>query len=125
MSKFSIVLGIIFIVMGLYGYFGISSESITALIPTFFGIPLLILGWIGLNEKYLKHAMHGAAVLTLLGFAGTVSGLIKFFRMLGGEEMQRPAAVTVQAIMSILCLLFLVFAVKSFIDARRNKESQN
>lgn len=125
MPKFSIVLGIIFIVMGLYGYFGISSESITALIPTFLGIPLLVLGWIGLNEKYLKHAMHGAAVLTLLGFAGTVSGLIKFFRMLGGEEMQRPAAVTVQAIMSILCLLFLVFAIKSFIDARRNKESQN
>ena len=125
MPKFSIVLGIIFIVMGLYGYFGISSESITALIPTFLGIPLLVLGWIGLNEKYLKHAMHGAAVLTLLGFVGTVSGLIKFFRMLGGEEMQRPAAVTVQAIMSILCLLFLVFAIKSFIDARRNKESQN
>ncbi|WP_297838489.1 hypothetical protein [Ignavibacterium sp.] len=49
---------------GLYGYFGISSESITALIPTFFGIPLLILGWLGLNEKYLKHTMHGAAVLT-------------------------------------------------------------
>ncbi|GMU95764.1 MAG: hypothetical protein HZC46_06705 [Ignavibacterium album] len=121
MPKFSIALGIIFIAMGLYGYFGISSESITALIPTFFGIPLLILGWLGLNEKYLKHTMHAAAVLTLLGFAGTVSGLIKFFKMIGGEEMQRPAAVTVQAIMALLCLLFLVFAVKSFIDARRNK----
>lgn len=125
MPKFSIILGIIFIVMGLYGYFGISSESITALIPTFFGIPLLILGWSGLNEKYLKHAMHGAAVLTLLGFAGTVGGLIKFFKMLGGAEMERPAAVTVQAIMAILCLLFLIFAVKSFIDARRNKESNS
>lgn len=125
MPKFSIVLGIIFTIMGLYGYFGISSESITALIPTFFGIPLLVLGWVGLNEKYLKHAMHGAAVLTLLGFAGTVGGLIKFFKMLGGAEMERPAAVTVQAIMSILCLLFLVFAVKSFVDARKNKESQN
>uniref|UniRef100_A0A832G8I9 Uncharacterized protein n=1 Tax=Ignavibacterium album TaxID=591197 RepID=A0A832G8I9_9BACT len=121
MPKFSIVLGIIFIVMGLYGYFGISSESITALIPTFFGIPLLVLGWIGLNEKYLKHAMHGAAVLTLIGFAGTVSGLIKFFKMLGGAETARPAAVTVQAIMALLCLLFLIFAVKSFIDARKNR----
>lgn len=121
MAKLTIVYGVIFILMGLYGYFGISSESITALIPTFFGIPLLILGWLGLNEKYLKHTMHGAAVLTLLGFAGTVSGLIKFFRMIGGEEMERPAAITVQAIMAVLCLLFLVFAVKSFIDARRNK----
>ncbi|MGQ9799266.1 MAG: hypothetical protein ACUVRG_08225 [Ignavibacterium sp.] len=125
MPKFSIVLGIIFIVMGLYGYFGISNVSITALIPTFFGIPLLILGWLGLNEKYLKHAMHSAAVLTLLGFAGTVSGLIKFFRMLGGEEIQRLAAVTVQAIMAILCLAFLILAVKSFIDARKNRELQN
>lgn len=122
MPKFSIALGIIFTIMGLYGYFGISSESITALIPAFFGIPLLILGWMGLNDKYLKHAMHAAAVLTLIGFAGTVSGLIKFIKMVSGEEIQRPAAVTVQAIMAILCLLFIIFAVKSFIDARRNKQ---
>ncbi len=121
MPKFSITIGIIFIIMGLYGYFVISSESITALIPAFFGVPMLILGWLGLNEKYLKHAMHGAAVLTLLGFAGTVGGLIKFFKMLGGAEMERPAAVTVQAIMAVLCLIFLIFAVKSFIDARKNK----
>ncbi len=122
MAKLTIVYGVIFIVMGLYGYFGISSESITALIPTFFGIPMLILGWLGLNEKYLKHAMHGAAVLMLLGFAGTVSGLIKFFAMLAGAETARPAAVTVQAIMAVLCLVFLILAVKSFIDARRAKK---
>ncbi len=65
--------------------------------------------------------MHGAAVLTLLGFAGTVGGLIKFFKMLGGAEMERPAAVTVQAIMAVMCLVFLILAVKSFIDARKNR----
>ena len=122
MAKLSIVYGVIFILMGLYGYFGISSESITALIPTFFGIPMLILGWLGLNEKYLKHAMHGAAVLVLLGFGGTISGLIKFFKMLGGVQPERPAAVTVQAIMAILCLVFLILAVKSFVDVRKNRE---
>jgi len=121
MAKLSIAYGVIFIVMGLYSYFGISSESLTALIPAFFEVPMLIFGWLGLNEKYLKHAMHGAAVLTLLGFAGTVGGLIKFFKMLGGAEMERPSAITVQAIMAILCLIFLVFAVKSFIDARKNR----
>lgn len=122
MAKLSIAFGIIFILMGLIGYFGISSESITALIPAFFGIPMLILGWLGLNEKYLKHAMHGAAVLMLLGFIGTIGGLIKFFKMLGGAETARPAAVTVQAIMAVMCLVFLIFAVKSFVDARRNKK---
>lgn len=121
MAKLSIAYGVIFILMGLISYFGISSESITALIPAFFGIPMLILGWLGLNEKYLKHAMHGAAVLMLLGFFGTISGLIKFFKLLAGVQPERPAAVTVQAIMALMCLVFLVFAVKSFIDARKNR----
>lgn len=121
MAKLTIKFGIVFILLGLISYFGISSESITALIPTFLGVPLLVLGWIGLSEKYRKYAMHGAAVLMLIGFAGTVSGLIKFFRMIGGETFERPSAITVQAIMAVLCLIFLVLAVKSFIDARRKK----
>ncbi|HSW55352.1 MAG TPA: hypothetical protein VLH59_09690 [Ignavibacteriaceae bacterium] len=121
MAKFSIVIGIILIILGIISYFGISSESITALIPTFLGIPVLILGWLAMNEKYRKHAMHGAAVLMLLGFGGTVGGLIKFFRMIGGEVFERPSAITVQAIMAVLCLVFLIFAIKSFIDARRKK----
>ena len=121
MARFSIILGIILIALGLISYLGISSESITALIPTFLGVPILILGYFALNEKYLKHAMHGALVLVILGFGGTVGGLIKFFRMLGGEVFERPSAIIVQAIMAILCLVFLIFAIKSFIDARRGK----
>jgi hypothetical protein len=122
MAKLSITYGVIFILMGLISYFGISSESITALIPAFFGIPMLALGWLGLNEKYLKHTMHGAAVLMLLGFFGTIGGLIKFFKMLGGVQPERPAAVTVQAIMAVMCLAFLILAIKSFVDVRRNKQ---
>lgn len=121
MAKLSITYGVIFILMGLISYFVISSESITALIPAFFGIPMLLLGWLGLKEKYLKHSMHVAAVLMLLGFLGTISGLIKFFKMLGGVQPGRPAAVIVQAIMALMCLVFLILAVKSFVDARRNK----
>lgn len=121
MAKLLITFGLILIVIGLVSYFGISSESITALIPTFLGIPVLVLGWLGLNEKYLKHSMHAVAIIMLLGFGGTVSGLIKFFKMIGGEQFERPSAITVQAIVAILCLTFLVFAIKSFIDARKNR----
>lgn len=121
MAKISIAFSIILIILGLVSYFIISSESITALIPAFLGIPVLVLGIIALNEKYLKHSMHAVAVLMLLGFGGTVSGLLKFFRMLGGESFERPSAITIQAIMALLCLVFLVLAVKSFIDARRGK----
>ena len=121
MAKISIIFGLILIILGLISYLGISSESITALIPTFLGIPVLILGFLALNEKYLKHAMHGAAVLMLLGFAGTIGGLIKFFQMLGGEVFERSSAITIQAIMAMICMIFLIFAIKSFVDARRKK----
>ena len=121
MAKFSIVFGMILIILGLISYFGISSESVTALIPAFLGVIVLILGFLALNEKYLKHSMHAVAVLMLLGFAGTVSGLIKFFRMISGEVFERPSAITVQAIMAVICLIFLIFAIKSFIDVRRNR----
>lgn len=122
MPRVAMLFGVIFIILGLVAYFGISSESITALIPAFLGLPMLILGWVAQNEKYLKHAMHGAAVLALLGFGGTVGGLIKFFRMIGGEQFERGSAITVQAIMALLCLIFLVFAVRSFINARKIKK---
>ena len=121
MAKISITFGVILIILGLISYFSISSESTTALIPTFLGISVLILGFLALNENYLKHSMHGAAVLMLLGFGGTIGGLIKFFRMLGGEVYERPSAITVQAIMALICLIFLIFAIKSFIDARRKR----
>jgi len=123
MAKFSMVFGIILIILGLISYFGISSESVTALIPAFLGVIVLILGFLALNEKYLKHSMHAIAVLMLLGFAGTVSGLIKFIRMISGEVFERPSAITVQAIMAVICLIFLIFAIKSFIDARRNRSA--
>lgn len=125
MPRVAMLFGVIFIILGLVAYFGISSESITALIPAFLGLPMLILGWVAQNEKYLKHAMHGAAVLALLGFGGTVGGLIKFFRMIGGEQFERGSAITVQAIMALLCLIFLIFAVRSFIDTRKMKRDHN
>ncbi len=121
MAKLTIVLSIIFILLGLIAYFGLSAESVTALIPTFFGIPFLILGLLAQNENYYKHAMHGAAALALIGFLGTINGLFQFISMLTGTQVERAEAVTVQALMAILCLFFVILSVKSFIEARRAK----
>lgn len=121
MPKFAVILGVILTILGLYAYFGMRAESATALIPAFFGVPFLILGWLGQREKYHKHAMHAAAALAVLGFAGTAGGLLQFVSMLGGSFVERPEAVTIQAIMAILCLSFVILAVKSFIDARKAK----
>ena len=121
MPVVTIALGVILTLLGLWGYFGLGSPSITALIPAFFGIPFLVLGIVARNERYLKHAMHGAAALAVLAFLGTVPGLVKAFAMLRGAAVQRPTAVTVQAIVAILSLVFVVLCIVSFVQARRSR----
>ncbi len=120
----TIGLGLVLIALGLGGYFGAGRASVTALIPAFFGLPLLILGLVALNERRRKTAMHIAAVLGLLGFVWTVRGLMKLPVLLTGGELERPAAVGVQAAMAIVCVIFVLLCVGSLIKARRAGAAQ-
>ncbi|MEW6074658.1 MAG: hypothetical protein AB1726_18950 [Planctomycetota bacterium] len=119
MARISIVLGIVLSLLGAGGYLGTGRESVTALIPAFFGIPLVLLGWAGLAERRLKAAMHLATVLALLGLLGSARGLPGAWRLLAGGQVARPAAALAQTAMALLCALFLVLAVRSFVAARR------
>jgi hypothetical protein len=122
-AKATIGFGVGLIVLGVVAYFGTGMASWTALIPAFGGIPLALCGVIALKERFRKHAMHVAVVLGLVGFAGTVMGVVKVARMIAGETLARPEAAIVQAIMAVTLLVFLAMAVKSFIDARRARAS--
>ena len=124
MAKITIGLGFVLIALGLGSYFSTGRASVTALIPAFFGLPLLLLGLVALNERMRKTAIHIAVVIGLLGFAGTVSGLMKLPVLLTGGELARPAAVAVQAAMAIVCFVFVLLWVWSFIKARRASAAQ-
>ena len=65
--------------------------------------------------------MHIAVVVGLLGFIGTVNGLIDLVTMVHGGEVARPMAVVSKSIMAILMAIFVGMCVKSFIDARRSR----
>ena len=113
-------LGVLLILLGLVAFFASGQESVTALIPTFFGLPLLILGLLArAREGWRKHAMHAAAAIALLGLLGTITGIPKLLTLLGGGEVARPTAAVVQSVMALLCAIFVVLAVRSFIAARR------
>lgn len=121
MVSLSLALGATLSLLGLVGYAASGAESITALIPTFFGIPILVLGLLGRREHLRKHMMHAVAALALIGFAGSARGLASLAALFGGDEIARPLAVIMQSIMAVLTLGFVVLAVKSFIDARRKR----
>ena len=127
MPRITIVFGAVLIVLGLVAYFGMqepNARSMTAMIPAFFGLPLLVLGLVAqAKPASRKHTMHAAAALGTLGFLGTVPGVIKAIQWMGGTEPARPAAVQIQVIMCVMCAAFVAVCVRSFIEARRARQA--
>lgn len=121
MPKLAIVIGAALVALGLVGYFGSESRSGTALIPSAIGVLLAASGVVGLKPAMLKHAMHFAALITLLGLLGAWGRLIPAF--IEGK-LPKPLAVTSQLLTGLLCFAFVVLAIKSFIDARRARANE-
>lgn len=150
MARVTIIFAALLVILGLVGYFGESSaggqttqpptvgsvepdavpnvpetkkRSVTALIPTFTGILLLIPGLLALHDTWRMHAMHGAAVVALLGFlaAGgrSAMGLLKLFSSEGDVNLR---SLTFVCLMALLCGSFLALCINSFIQARRQRQ---
>jgi hypothetical protein len=114
----TIVVGAVLTLLGVVGYFASGRASVTALIPAFFGGPLLVLGVLALREGLRAPTLYAAAGLAVLGLLGTAPGVVKFFKLMGGEDVVRPQAVKVQAFMALVCAAYVVAAVISFVRGR-------
>ena len=75
-----ITIGLVLIALGLRGYFSAGRVSLTAWIPAFFGLPLLKLGLVALEERRRKVANHIGVVLGLLGVRGDRQGSVEAAR---------------------------------------------
>lgn len=109
----TIAFGLLLTALGLVGYF-LSPISVTALIPAFFGIILLVLGFLARADSMRKHAMHAAAAVGLVGFIGAVLSLLR-----GPLEARSALANAAQISMALIMGVFVALCVKSFRDARR------
>lgn len=110
--KATFIVSILLIALGLGSYFGTGTESYTALIPTGFGVLLLICGLASRGPKSTKIAMHVAVLLAALGAAGSA-------RVFGMPEKFTEPAGLAQLTMFALCVVLAAIYVRSFIAARR------
>lgn len=152
MAKWSILFGLLLTGLGLVGYFGTdpnamtteaakpatadgksssgseaqapakSGPSKTALIPSAFGLLLLICGTLGLDERMRKHAMHGAAGVALLGFLAAGGRLASKLGDVFAGNISRPMMFII--LMAVLCLAYVLLSVRSFIAARKARNAQ-
>ena len=101
--------GILVTALGIMGYFATGQVSKTALIPCVFGLPIICLaiaGWF--RPRASKQTLIAALIIAILAFLGTAKGVGSLVTLLGGEEVTRPAATIVQAIMAIASLGYVL-----------------
>ena len=111
--KFGRVLILVGIIGYGFGYFN-GRASLTAFIPAAFGLILIVLGYIAQRrENMRKHMMHIAVVIGLLGFLAAAGRLISKI-----SEITFSAAYVSQIMMALICFIFVVLSVRSFVNAR-------
>lgn len=118
MHNLTLVLGILLVCIGLGGYFASHGASVTALIPSFLGIPVILLGFSARRDRWRKRALHVAAALAFLGVIGSARGLANLVGLLLGTELDRPLATISQSLTAALCAAYFILALRSFVNAR-------
>ena len=118
MPKIALVVGVALIILGLWAFTASSpGASPTALIPAALGLGLVVAGLVGLRGGAARrHAMHVGAVVALIGVLGSAWQLIT--RPSAGSEHADIALATGWLNLAF-CGLFVILAVRSFVQARR------
>jgi hypothetical protein len=121
MAKLTIGFGILLIALGVFGYVATGSIHPTALIPAGIGLFFVTFGVMANTENSKKRMlwMHISVTVALLVFLGTIPADIDTIRLSRGAFFAHPAAIEEKGALSLLCLLYVLFCIRSFIAARR------
>jgi uncharacterized membrane protein len=120
MIPLTTLFGSLLIFQGLlfWGFAGFEMARFTAAIPSFFG--LLMVGCALLARSMPGARMHIMHLAVLLALLGTIGGGVMFGRGLTKEPVEMMKVVD-QGLLALLCIVFLVCAIRSFIAARANR----
>jgi uncharacterized membrane protein HdeD (DUF308 family) len=114
--NFAMVCGGILILSGIISYLISDTGSFTALIPSFFGIPLLIMGFLSnRNEANKHHYMHAAMVFALV----SVLGGMRIFSIWSDAS---DLTLLSHVILIIVGTIFMVAGILSFRHTRKSRE---
>lgn len=122
MTSITRMLGAALVAVGVVSFVATGSDAVTALIPALLGVVILVLGIVAAREAVHRHAIHAALVVALLGALGTLMNVVELPALLGGEDVDRPAAVVASTITFLLCVGYVVLGVRSFKAARAARE---
>ncbi len=119
MPALTVLIGLMLVLVGLGGYgYAFATKgaeghvSPTALIPAAIGLLIMLCGVLSIfKESLRKHLMHAALVIALIGAIASAATL----------SFTATAATASKSITAVLCLALVLFGIRSFIAARRER----
>ncbi|HEY6373997.1 MAG TPA: hypothetical protein VIX90_00595 [Edaphobacter sp.] len=121
MAKLTIGFGVLLVLLGILGFVYTGSTHPTALIPCVIGLFFVFFGVMASTEDSKKRMlwMHISVTVALLVFLGTIPADIKTIQLARGDALPHPVSILEKGALSLLCLLYVLACVRSFINARR------
>ena len=121
MEKLSIYYGLFLILWGIIISLISGSGSITSYIPSILGVPILIFSYLSIKFVYKKKMfMHIVVLFGLIIFLG---GLDFLRSLIAGNVFENLYADLSKIMMLITGLFFTYQCIRSFIHARKMRES--
>lgn len=113
MGKLTLGFGAVLVVIGVTTYFATGGASVTALIPAFIGLPMLVAGFLMTRPGTYSVGLYLAIALALLMALGTLRGVAGLF---GGEV---SAAALVNVVLLLMSAGYLAVAAREILAGRR------
>ena len=119
MENITIIYGIFLVFWGVVVTIFSDSQSITSLIPTIFGLTIIVLSF--LAKKFPNRKKLFMHIVVLIGFIIFLGGLDLIRGLIQGNIFVNLWASLSKFMMMISGLSFIILCIKSFIFNRKNK----
>ncbi len=110
--------GSLLVLVGVIAYVLTDFASLTALIPSLFGLLFVVLGRLGLSTDRRRAVRYGLAAIALIGLAGSAQGVVDLATIATGGTVERPIAAVSQSVMVVVCVFLLALIGRSLAESR-------
>jgi hypothetical protein len=118
MTRLTVVIGSVLVVLGVVAYAVTAAASVTALIPSLVGVLLLLCAAAARKPAWHRPGIIAALVVALLGALGSLMNVARIGELFAGTA-ERPVAVIESALMFVLLVGYIVMGIRFFVVARR------
>jgi hypothetical protein len=113
--RIALWIGILLTLVGLASRYLLGMRGGTSLLPSVFGLPIALMGFVAIDPQYAQGTMRGVAVLSLLGILASLHIVPRLNDMLLGRHPPgSTVAILSGSAMLLLCGILLIVCSLAF-----------